>query len=449
HKELSPEEMNQKIAINQYEKDEIEILSFKFNEFNKLKADIIICDESSMIDNRLMNHLMKAIDYDKTKVIFLGDTNQLPSIGCGNVLNDLINSKNVVTVTLDKIKRQASESGIVKNSLNAINGISLESDNHNKDFFFMNVSNENKSLELAMKSIERIQDIKKEDGLDNIQILSPTKKGACGVDNLNLEIKKRFMGHILSGPNMELKKFMIANQRKSLYLNIGDKVIQTENNYNPIEFSGFAEDGINSKFDENHLLELHKSEDLIANGEDGIVIGFIETYSFSSYESFIKTTLKSTSEEEIVSLANEKENKKNYILNYINKNQIRYVLVRFEDRVLAYQEDELIKNLDLSYAITVHKSQGSQWTSVVCVFPSYVDRMFSKNLIYTAITRAQSFCAVVGEEKAVTNGLQVDATNRDTLLRERIDLKIDYSMCDDFIFKAIQKRDESKSSNNE
>ncbi|MFI3211434.1 MAG: AAA family ATPase, partial [Peptostreptococcaceae bacterium] len=429
HKELSPEESFYGNGV----------MSFKHNEYNKIDADIIVCDESSMIDSELMYHFMKAIDYDKTKVIFLGDTNQLSSIGCGNVLNDLINSKNVKTITLDKIKRQASDSGIVKNSLNAINGKPLESGIFNEDFYFVNTTNEQKSLNMTIKSIQRIQDIKKEDNLDNIQILSPTKKGACGTNNLNFEIKNKFMGHMSTGTSIELKKFNCLGERKVLNLNIGDKVIQTENKYSYLEYEGDVEGKDDFTFNENAFFELSKTthSELISNGDDGVVVGFLNTINHLKYEGELfkklkkenkakngasKTQLDICADEHLNDRCNKDkfvETKKRENKNYSAK----YVLIKFENKVVAYQEAVLKQCIDLAYAITIHKSQGSQWNSVVCVFPSYVNRMLTKNLVYTAITRAEKFCVTIGKEEEISNGLKIDAAKRNTSLADFLGLK--------------------------
>ena len=288
-----------------------------------------------MVDIMLMNSLLKAVSIG-TRIIIVGDVDQLPSVGPGNVLRDLIESKCVRVVRLKDIFRQSKESMIIVNAHRINEGQMPFLNEKNKDFYFINEDDPNLILNTTINLINtRLPKFNKSwDKLQHIQILSPMRKGILGVNNLNNELQK-----ILNTPakNKGEKKF------RDIIFRVGDKVMQTKNNYS-LKWTRIAGQG--------------EDEGLgVFNGD----VGFIEEIDV--------------------------------------ENQVLKVV--FEEERSVIYDFIYLDELDLAYAITVHKSQGSEFP--VVIIPSFMGppMLMNKNLLYTAITRAKKMVVLVGSVKAL------------------------------------------------
>lgn len=308
---------------------------FSKDEESPLECDVLIIDEASMVDIMLMNSLLKAVSVG-TRIIIVGDVDQLPSVGPGNVLRDLIESRCVRVVRLKDIFRQSKESMIIVNAHRINQGEMPFLNEKNKDFYFINEEDPNMILNTIINLINtRLPKFNKSwDKLKHIQILSPMRKGVLGVSNLNNELQ-----NILNPPakNKAEKKF------RDVIFRVGDKVMQTKNNYS-LKWTRIAGQG------ENEGLG-------VFNGD----VGYIEEID--------------------------------------EENQVLKVVFDEERRVIY--DYIYLDELDLAYAITVHKSQGSEFP--VVILPSFMGppMLMNKNLLYTAITRAKQMVVVVGSVKAL------------------------------------------------
>lgn len=303
-------------------------LVFFKNEDEPIKADVIIVDEASMIDILLMFNLVNAIK-PGTRFIIVGDSDQLPSVGAGNVLRDIIDSEVIKVIRLDEIFRQAQESMIIVNAHRINNGEAPYLNVKNKDFFFLNANTNEEIVNTIIGLVEtRLPKFYKFDSLDDIQILSPMRKGDIGVQNMNI-ILQRYLN-----PPSERKTEVTLNKR---VFRVGDKVMQVKNNYT----------------------KSWKNEDETESG-DGIYNGDI-----------------------------------GYIY-YIDKNK-KIIYVMFDGyRIVEYNFEEL-DELDHSFCTTIHKSQGSEFPAVVIPISWAPPMLLSRNLLYTAITRAKKLVVLVGD----------------------------------------------------
>lgn len=328
---------------------------FGKGEGEPLEGDVIIIDEASMIDIMLMNSLLKAIRLG-TRVIIVGDVDQLPSVGPGNVLRDLINSNFINVVRLNEIFRQGKESMIIVNAHKINSGELPYLNKKDGDFFFDSRENVDDILKTIIDLINRrLPNFNsKWNKVKDIQILSPIRKGILGVENLNNEIQK-----ILNPPSNHKKE---KNVREMIFRE-GDKVMQTKNNYSLkwTRISGIGdEEGVG-----------------VFNGD----MGFIES---------------------------------------INEDKSTLTVIFDDERRVVY-EFAFLDELELAYAITVHKSQGSEFKVVIT--PVFMGSAFlmNRNILYTGITRAKELVVVVGSQKAlkymVTNTNNVE---RYSSLKERI-----------------------------
>ena len=297
---------------------------FNRDELNPIDENVIIVDEASMIDLSLMEALLKAVKRG-TRLILIGDADQLPSVGAGNVFCDLIASEVIRTVRLTEIFRQSEESLIVTNAHRINGGKEPILNDTTKDFFFVRRDNEDTIAQTVSSLItERLPRTYGKDITDKIQVITPSKKGAGGVLLLNSELQSRI------NPPAKFKKEITAHG--SIFRE-GDKVMQIANNYDiPWEKHGVSGNGV-------------------FNGD----VGIIESIN--------------TMDEEIK--------------------------IRYDDRVATYGF-ELCEELELAYAITVHKSQGSEYP--VVIIPAYycAPMLMTRNLLYTAVTRARRMVIVVG-----------------------------------------------------
>ena len=304
---------------------------FNKNAQDLLTEDAIIVDEASMIDVTLFNALLQAIK-PGARIILIGDIDQLPSVGEGNTLNDIIASGQFSVVCLNEIFRQASNSGIVSNAHKINKGELLDFNEKYDDFFFVQKEESKIPEYIADLCKNRLPRKYGKDIIDQIQIITPTKKGMCGTGSLNYIMQESL------NPQQSNKSQLSKGQ--SRVFRVGDRVMQTKNNYN-IEFT-----------ENKNGIEIVGSG--IFNGDIG--------------------TIKS-----------------------INDNMI----VDFGGRIVEYMHSDL-DELDHSYAITVHKSQGSEYPVVIIpVSASCPYTLLTRNLIYTAITRAEKMVLIVGDKETL------------------------------------------------
>lgn len=328
---------------------------FEESESESLDADVIIIDEASMVDIMLMHSLLKAIKLG-TRLIIVGDVDQLPSVGAGNVLKDLIESNFIKVVRLKDIFRQGKESLIVTNAHKINNGEMPYINKKDGDFFFENKEDLNDVLKTIIDLINRrLPNFNKSwDKFRDIQILTPTRRGLLGVENLNNNLQEVLNPKAKGKREKALKDFTFRE---------GDKVMQTKNNYSLkwIRINGSGDnEGVG-----------------VFNGE----MGFIEK---------------------------------------INEEAKTIEIIFDEERKVVYDYIYL-DELELAYAITVHKSQGSEFK--VIITPTFMGAplLMNKNLLYTAITRAKQLVVVVGSKRALNYMVSnTKSMKRYSSLKERI-----------------------------
>lgn len=303
---------------------------------------VLVVDESSMVDMNVLKMIIDLCDVS-TKLIFVGDVDQLPSIGPGQVLRDMIESESIPTARLNTIHRQSENSHIITNAHQIINGKHLEND-YETDFFILEKEDEESCLK-SVKSLILNQYPKKL-GVQpsEIQILAPLKRGLLGVSNLNKEMQA-----VINPPAPEKRELDMKSVEFGLIFREGDRVIQTKNDYNIP-----CEDGSEGVF----------------NGE----IGRISSIS-----------------------------------NIEGETQI---YVDFGERVAVY-DSKTVKGLTLAYAITIHKSQGSEFRTVIMPLFTYTMPMiYNRNLLYTGVTRAKEYCCIIGKKETVNKMIHNNKVNR-------------------------------------
>lgn len=327
---------------------------FTYNENTRLPADVVIVDEVSMVDEYVFGALVKAVDRG-AGLILVGDKDQLPSVGAGNVLADLIASGKFAVTCLTHIYRQAEQSLIVTNAHRINNGRVPVLDVKDNDFFFEEKDSpaeaRNAVVELVTK---RIPDYFKVNA-DDIQVLCPMKKGIAGVESLNAEIRQKLNPPKYKSPEMKSGETSYR---------VGDKVMQIVNDYQQ-EWTLKTEEGV-------------ESGSGIFNGE----LGYIEE------------------------------------INMLNqKFKVRFT----DDKVAIYSFSDL-EHLVLAYAVSIHKSQGSEFDTVVISVTGNNFMLMTRNLLYTAVTRAKKRVVLVGSREAVAKMVKNNYTaKRFTLLKEFLD----------------------------
>lgn len=320
------------LELSRLSDDEESKFTFGRNEQNPLETDVLIVDEMSMVDLYLMHAMLKAVMVG-TRLILVGDVNQLPSVGAGNVLRDIINSHSFNVMRLTKIFRQAADSDIIVNAHKINDGEQIRLDNKSKDFFFL------KRDEAAVIAAVMINLIKnKLPGYVNatpfdIQVLTPMRKGELGVERLN-----QILQQALNPPAKEKRE----KEYHDTIFREGDKVMQIKNNYQ-ISWEIQAKSGI-----------AVQNGTGVFNGDSGII----------------------------------KE------INHFSEQ----LLVEFDDnRIVEYPFNQL-DELELAYAVTIHKSQGSEYPAVIIPILDGPKLLFNRNLLYTAVTRAKSCVVILGSE---------------------------------------------------
>lgn len=310
--------------------DDRSTASFERNEENPLEADVIIIDEMSMVDIFLMNALLKAVSVG-TRLLLVGDINQLPSVGPGCVLKDIIRAGSCPVVQLTRIFRQASQSDIIVNAHKINRGEHVTLDNKSRDFFFLQRQDPNVILRVVLALVQEKMPRYVDARPTDIQVLTPMRKGSLGVENLN-EMLQRY----LNPPSPEKNEKETARGR----FREGDKVMQIKNNYQ-IEWEARNRYGI----------AIDKGTGIF-NGDMGIV-------------------------QQIDLLAETME-------------------VLFDDYRTVTYSFQMLEELELAYAVTIHKSQGSEYPAVVIPLLTGPRMLMNRNLLYTAVTRARSCVTLVG-----------------------------------------------------
>ena len=319
---------------------------FERNEQNPLETNLIIIDEMSMVDISLMNSLLKAI-LPGTRLILVGDVNQLPSVGAGSVLKDIIDSKMFPTVMLTKIFRQASTSDIIVNAHKINRGEAVSLDNKSMDFFFLKRYEADKIINVTLQLIK--QKLPKFVGASeyDIQVLTPMRKGLLGVERLNTILQ------MYLNPPSDRKK---EKEHGAIVFREGDKVMQIKNNYQ-LEWE------IRSKYG----LCIDKGTGVF-NGDTGII-------------------------EEINDFA-------------------ETITVNFDEGRMVEYSYKLLDELELAYAVTIHKSQGSEYPAVVIPLLSGPRMLMNRNLLYTAVTRAKKCVTIVGDDTTFEQMIENNSQQR-------------------------------------
>ena len=315
------------------EEREGQAVQFERNAQNPLEKDVIIIDEMSMVDIFLMHSLLLAVTAG-TRLILVGDENQLPSVGPGNVLRDIIRSESFPVVELKKIFRQASESDIVVNAHKINRGEQVIPDNKSRDFFFLRRYDADIIIRVVIALIQEKMPRYVQAKPFDIQVLTPMRKGLLGVERLN-QILQRY----LNPPENGKKERELGGQ----LFRQGDKVMQVKNNYQ-LEWEVRGKYGIS----------VEKGVGVF-NGDTGILAEINE---------FAETAT-----------------------------------VEFEDGRCAEYSFKQMEELELAYAITIHKSQGSEYPAVVIPLLSGPQMLLNRNLLYTAVTRARKCVTIVGSEE--------------------------------------------------
>lgn len=340
-----------------------ESLFKKDNEYQgaPIDGDIIIVDEVSMVDMFIMSYLLDCI-YKGTKLILVGDCDQLPSVGPGSVLKDLIASEKITTVHLDKIFRQAAKSKIIVNAHRVNSGKKFISkddkemeEESKQDFFFIKENNQEKVLEQVLSLCNgRLKKFGDYDFFESIQVLSPTKKGMLGTKEMNKALQEELNPH---------REGESEKNSMGAIFRIGDRVMQIKNNY---DIYWERKDG--------REVEVGNG---VFNGETGTILNI-----------------------------NEKE---------------KNICVKFDDDKLVWYEFNDLEQIEHSYCITIHKAQGSEFDVVIMLVPQAAPMLLTRNLLYTGLTRAKKLLIVIGNERVVDYMISnVDSKKRNTGLEFKL-----------------------------
>lgn len=330
-------------------------LMYEKNEDNPLETDVLIIDEMSMVDVQLFNALLKAISVG-TRLILVGDTNQLPSVGPGSVLKDIINSEMFPVIKLMKIFRQNEAGDIVINAHKINNGEHISLNNKSSDFFFLKRDNVDHILNNIVVLIkDKLPKYVNADSFD-IQVLTPMRKGLLGVEKLNPILQK-----YLNPPDPKKDE----KEYGDVIFRVGDKVMQIKNNYQ-LEWEITSKYGIPVD-----------SGVGVFNGDMGVI---------SSINDFDES-----------------------------------ITVEFDEKRKVKYPFSMLDELELAYAVTIHKAQGSEYPAVIMPILTGPRMLFNRNLLYTGVTRAKKCVTIVGSDEQVMNMIDnVSEQRRYTSLSERI-----------------------------
>lgn len=316
---------------------------FRRNEENPLDCDVVIIDEMSMVDLLLFESLLRALR-SSTRLILVGDSNQLPSVGAGNVLYDLIGCGMIPEVQLVEILRQAEKSLIVTNAHSIIHGEEPILNDVKSDFFFMPTANDAETLDLVADLCgRRLPKAYGYDPLDDIQVLALSRKEdeIIGVPELNKRLQT-----VLNPPDFNKREYKVSKKKQ---LREGDKVMQIRNDYN-VEWESGKEKSTG-----------------IYNGDIGKIVRV--------------------------------------------DNANHCCEIDFEGRRAVY-DSSMLQNIELAYAVTVHKSQGSEYPAVILALTSGMPSMSYRNLLYTAVTRAKDILIIAGSRRKVAEMVRNDRKSR-------------------------------------
>jgi exodeoxyribonuclease V alpha subunit len=320
------------LELSKLTEDQENKFSFERNESNPLETDVLIIDEMSMVDISLMHALLKAVSVG-TRLILVGDVNQLPSVGPGNILKDIIESHSFNVVKLTKIFRQAADSDIIVNAHKINDGEQIKLDNKSKDFFFLKRENTNVIAAVMINLIKnKLPNYVNATPFD-IQVLTPMRKGELGVERLN-----QILQEALNPPSKEKRE----KEYHETVFREGDKVMQIKNNYQ-ITWEVRSKYGIATQTGTG-----------VFNGDAGEIK---EINLFSEH-----------------------------------------LTVEFDDNRLVEYSFNQLDELDLAYAVTIHKSQGSEYPAVILPILDGPRLLFNRNLLYTAVTRAKNCVTIVGSD---------------------------------------------------
>ena len=327
------------LEIGKFDEDKLGSID---TDVTPVDADVLVIDEMSMVDVFLMNYLVKAL-FLGTKIIFVGDQNQLPSVGPGSVLKDLIESEQFSTVHLDKIFRQAAKSKIIVNAHNVNNGMNFigkkdYAEDSEEDFFYINEANQDKMIyQVLSLSKERLKNYGDYEFFKNIQVLTPTKKGKLGTKELNKSLQEQ-----LNPPNDDIYEKTYGD----IIFREGDRIMQIKNNYDIYWEKGSRND-----------LRNYDSGTGVFNGEIGRIIKI--------------------------------------------DNNDKQVEVEFDDGKICWYAFSELDQIEHAYAITIHKAQGSEFDVVILAIPPSSNMLLTRNLLYTAITRAKKLLVVIGSKNLI------------------------------------------------
>ncbi|MEG2939456.1 MAG: AAA family ATPase, partial [Oscillospiraceae bacterium] len=313
-----------------------ETLKFVHDETNPLKGDVVVIDEMSMVDVNLFESLLRGIK-PHCRLIMVGDFNQLPSVGAGNILRDIIDSGACETVEFQKIFRQAAKSLIVVNAHCIVDGQVPDIDTKDKDFFFLRTQKEQGAGLICDLVGARLPKAYKFNPFSDIQVLTPSRKGLLGTMNLNDELRAR-----LNPQSKEKAEVRIMGQ----LFRVGDRIMQIKNNYDIKWEKDNGENGLG-----------------VFNGDIGLVSA-------------------------------------------VDRNT-QIIVCLFDDRRVKYTFEQA-RQLESAYAVTVHKSQGSEFPCVVLGLADFSNKLAYRNLLYTAVTRARSLLVIVGEQAMLERMVEND-----------------------------------------
>ncbi len=348
-------------------------------EIDAIDCDVLVIDEMSMVDIFLMNYIAKAL-FLGSKLVLVGDSNQLPSVGPGSILKDLIESNQIPFISLNEIFRQAAKSKIIVNAHRVNNGESFigcnnYEDDSLSDFFYVNEYNQDRTVKLVTSlCTDRLKNYGDYDFFTNIQVLTPTKKGKLGTKELN-----KILQESLNPFTPEISEKQYGN----VVFREGDRVMQVKNNYD-IYWERGSNRQVNKYFESKDLGVMPRNAIIPYESGTGIFNGEIGRVSY---------------------------------INFAEKQ----LEVDFDDGKTAWYAFTELDQLEHSYCITIHKAQGSEFDVVILVIPPASNMLLTRNLLYTGITRAKKLLVVIGNNNLVDKMIHnTETKKRNTGLKYKL-----------------------------